>query len=558
MKRTSFLIALILIGLTAKPQDISSNNKVPASYDRSSITLLFVDFSLGGSETKAIKALRFSDKYDNNNLESLILMPSFKRDEAPLNKMYEKLIAVNNIVPKNDLYDLLIKDMDRLSVGRMILAKWYNRKPDGTMDMDLVHQRGRFTATDADVLRAQTSKRGNAALEEFGNRLINQSFIQVIDLVDLKTSTAQGSRGWTATANSYLFRIDFNDQVRNAFYDTWIYDDDPEELKTQKRNAFDALQVPVVPVSQKSTAVTATESSDKANPRSYDELMNELIQKSYEDNLYRHEMDVPELQVVTPIYATNPLRAKIGLKEGLKTDHRYFVYEYVYNSRTSQAEPKRRGVIRAESASKIVDNRHVATGQMDMSQFYQVHGLKLREGYTIVQKNDNGVEAIGGWDMGEIGGINGRLEYRLGFTGVKAVFAHVELGWEAKEYPNAPAILGLQSGDFSFLRVAGGISKGLQLTRNIEFRPYLAIGLEQVSSKELDDAENYIGAFYLKPGGNIAINLFTHNFQVFGGAGYFAFITEAEDSNENTFGAYKDVFENRSGLTTTIGFRIGF
>jgi hypothetical protein len=243
-----------------------------------------------------------------------------------------------------------------MNVGRELISKWYNRQPDGTMNMELIHQRGRFTATDADFLRAQTSKRGNAALEDFGNRLVNLSYVLVVDLQNVQTmeeAKVTNMKGWKANSVGYIYRLDFNEETRNALYDTWIYDDDSEADKTQKRKVFEQIEFPLVSVLQKTVSVTASQMESSSGLRlalkskSMDQLMQELVQKSYDEIVYQMEMGVEEFKVKTPLFATRPLRAKIGLKEGLKTDYRFFVYEHVYNPRTNEAEPKQRGVIRA-------------------------------------------------------------------------------------------------------------------------------------------------------------------------------------------------------------------
>jgi hypothetical protein len=372
-------------------------------------------------------------------------------------------------------------------------------------------------------------------------------------------------KGWQASVTGLLYRIDFNDEVRNAFYDTWVYEDDSPGVKEQKANAFKALQFPIKPVIQKNIKLVSSQpEGDKGvamffKPKTTDELLQELVQKSYDETVYRIEMEVEEFKVKTAIYETRPLRAKIGLKEGLKTDSRFFAYEYVYNEKTNKAVPKRRGVIRASSKSKIVDNRKVATGKMQTSKFYQVHGRKLEAGYTLQQHNDFGIEITGGAELGEIGGGFVRVDYRTGrFSGIRSLFVYLEGGFDAGSYPDAPSQLSLVgSSDFVFLRYGGGLAKGFQLTRNVELRPYIGAGAEQASNDENtgDDAPT---AIYVKPGANLALNL-NHNFQIIGGVGYYIFVSDAESTN---FGSYEiqwnDLFLDRMGLSSFIGIKIGF
>lgn len=554
--RKFFLMSLTFFAwFVLSAQDISEAKKVPTTYDRSSVTVIFLDFSTGNywDQAKAkIENVVFSDKYDNNNFDAIILKPSFTRSS----------------IPENNIQKAVLNDLMKIGAGSKIISKWYNRKPDGSMDMEIVHERGRFTATDADFLRAQTSKRGNAALEEFGNRLINLSYILVIDIADIKTMAelgVNGMKGWQASVTGLLYRIDFNDEIRNAFYDTWIYDDDSPEIKEQKAKAFEALNIPIKPVIQKQLKLVSSQpEGDKGvamffKPKTTDELLQELVQKSYDEVVYRIEMEVEEFKVKTSIYETRPIRAKIGLKEGLKTDTRFFAYEHVYNAKTNKAVPKRRGVIRASSSSKIVDNRKAATGKMETSEFYQVHGRKLHPGFTLQQQNDLGLEITGGLEIGEISGVFVRADYRTGrFSGIRSLFVYGEVGFDGGNYPNAPSNLSLGgSSDFIFLRYGAGLAKGFQLSRNVELRPYIGGGVEQATNDENieDDAPQ---AIYVKPGANLALNL-THNFQVIGGVGYYIFVSDAESTN---YGSYEmkwnDLFLDRMGLSSFVGIRIGF
>lgn len=552
MKKFIILFFSLFTWMGICAQGVSEANKVPTTYDRSSLTVLFADFTNGnywGEAKGKIDNLIFSDKYNNNNLEALLLQPSFSRSN----------------VPDNNFQMAFQNDLMSIKAGKKIISKWYNRKPDGSMDMDLVHERGRFTATDADFLRAQTSKRGNSALEEFGNRLINLSYILVIDINDIKTMAEAGiknMKGWQANVTGYLYRIDFNDETRYTFYDTWIYDDDTPEIKAQKNSAFENLNIPIVPVIQKTMKLVSSQPEGDTGlsllfkPKTTDELLQELIQKSYDEMVYRIEMEVEEFKVKTNLYDTRPLRAKIGLKEGLKTDNRFFVYEYVYNAKKNIAVPKRRGVVRASSKSKIVDNRKVATGDMETSEFYQVHGRKLEAGFTLQQQNDFGIEAAGGLEVGEIGGIYARVDLRTGrFTGIRSLFVYLEGGIDAGDYPSATSYM--TGGEtFAFVRYGGGLAKGFQLSRNIELRPYVGGGVEQASNDDNtgDDAPS---AIYVKPGVNLALNL-THNFQVTGGVGAYFFVSDAESVNYGVYGAWSDVFENRMGPSTFIGIKLGF
>lgn len=520
---------------------------LPDSYTRNSVTVFFVDYPGANhwSRTREkIPRIEFSDKFDNHNLETLFLRPGFSRD---------------NLRVPADVEDAFLNDLKKLEVGRKVIAKWYNRQADGTMDMELVHQRGRFAATDADFFAAASTSRGDAALQDMGNELVNKSFVLIIDLRNIRnmteTENASTSRGWTAQMSAHLYRVDFNDEVRYAFYETWIYEEDSPEVKQQKREAFDSMEFPLEHVANVSLVLPSTVNSTQTRrlgTKSDDQLLQELVQKAYEDAIFELERRVEAFRVVTPLYERRPPRAKIGLKEGLRTDYRFFVYEHVYNRRTSTVEPVRRGVIRAGRSSRIHDNRHEAYGDMGTSQFYQVAGRRLEQGYTIVQRNDMGFEITLGGEVGGLEGFYSRLDYRTGrLTGIRALFVYVDLG------VSSGSNMFYSNKNFTLLSVSGGLAKGMQLTRNIELRPYAGFGLESASNDDFSE-DNAIRAYYVKPGVNLAMNL-THNFQLIMGIGNYVFVTDAESEGANFAPRpWEDIFVGRTGSSMMVGTKFMF
>ncbi|QKG79081.1 hypothetical protein [Tenuifilum thalassicum] len=539
MKKITLLTALVLLSFTLMAQDIEKGNKIPSTYDRSSLTVFFMKFS-GEKYVDEVENqfpnISLSDKYYNNNLDIVVFDAPFSRSEQALNKAIESFL-IQKDVPKS------------------IISKWYNRKEDGSMDLNLVFDRGMFNATDAQYIKAQATKRGENMLKDYGNRLVGKSYILVLDyknIKNLKKSGYEKMRGWNAVVDGYLYKIKFDLETQNALYDCWIYPEDTPEIRQEKINKFKELNIPIEFVTKTTVNISASQPTEDTTlgklikQKSEEELFEELVQKGYDETLYYLERKHEDFMVKTTIYQVHPIRAKIGLKEGLKCDHRYFAYEYVYNEKTNRAEPKFRGVIRA--TSKIVDNRKVAKGDTPTSKFYQTAGRKLHEGYLLRQQNDIGLEVLVGYEAGEVGGVYGRIDYRTGrFTGVKALFIYLEGGIDSKDYPlyDAPA----------FVHYGAGLAKGFMLTRNLELRPYVGLGQELATHEDFTNGS--LKALYLKGGANLALNL-KHNFQVMFGMGSYSFIGNAEDDDGDTGLTWNDYFEGRSGAATMFGIKLMF
>lgn len=84
------------------------------------------------------------------------------------------------------------KDQNELSIRRMlsdndiakkIVAKWFNRNSySGSMNMDLIWERGGYNASYEDVKRAQSTARGTAILTDEGIELLQNTFVLVCDM----------------------------------------------------------------------------------------------------------------------------------------------------------------------------------------------------------------------------------------------------------------------------------------------------------------------------------------------------------------------------------------
>ena len=523
-----FLSFLFVVG--ANSQNVKQTFKVPSTYDRSSITAILLDFPDGNHSAalrEKIANVAFADKYYNNNIGYFALSAPFGRFDLTIKAA-----------------DLIKKAIDDKKMANEIVSKWYGRKSDGTMSLELIHERGVFNATDNASLLAKTTKRGNAELEDYGNRLINRSYILVFDFQNLMTAAEAkiaGTRGWQSNVVSYLYKVDYSTDIQNKVYDAWIYDDDTPQVKAEKKSKFEMIQFPISFVASSATSVSAQQLINRSDflkvldpDKSEDQLLMQLVQKAYDENLYSLDRKYEDFRVKTTIVQANPITAKIGKKEGIKTDFRFFAYEYVYDERTKSTSQKLRGVIR--SSSNIVDNRQNATGKSGTTQFYQTAGQQLETGYLLQQRNDIGGELILGYEVGNIGGVYGRFDIRLGrYVGIPGLFVYLEGGAESKDYN----IYMVPRKGISFIHYGLGIAKGFMLTRNVELRPYAGAGQETASHNDFktlalnigtSDALEGVKSLYAKGGANISINI-QHNIQFVGGIGYYLFLGKPQNGN---------------------------
>jgi hypothetical protein len=509
--------------------------KLPSYYDRTSLSILFLDF--GDPNTILLKSvaknIEFPQKYDYNKLNNTFLRPSFRRPSYTVN-----------------LQELIFMELDKLEIGKKILAEWYNRDPDGIMNMSTIHNRGRFTATDQAFINSQTLARKDAALYDYGERLINLSYILVIDLQNVKKNPKSTGNNieWQADAVGYIFRLNFTDHAKTILYQSWINDNDSRSIRDQKNMVFDSIYIPVTFVDK--FVIEEIQNRKDLNQSSdlktiVDVAIRELIQKA--------ETMIGDFRVKSPIYSTKPLRSKIGLKEGIKTDDRFFVYEHKIEPSSGVMNIERVGVVRATSS--IADNRHDAVGNMKTTKFYQVAGKRLKEGQIIQQKNDIGLETSFLKGYGEMSGFNVRFDYRISnMINLKSTFILMEFGFQSKQYPQITNLLGYSNSKFNFFQLEQGFAKGIQIHRNLELRPFINYGFEFTNNEEFPDEYN-VGAFFLKPGINANFNL-AHYFQFIIGYSNYSPLGWFLDNNDNEVMPWNELFEGRKGSVFSVGVKI--
>jgi hypothetical protein len=507
------------LGLVAQDviQEGAKTNQLVTDYDRNALTVIVLD---GNSAymldiRNAASGIVVPDKFDDNLLDTRLLATSSNAD------------AIKQALTQN-------------KIPNQILAKWFARNEAGEFNMDIIHERGLYNATDDEVRKAASSKIGMAKLQDAGEVLINHSYILVMDIKNIQTmeqvylkrdALAKGlgdlmgqsnegvkrrKNGWMGDVKGYLFKLEFDPQTVGAFYnDMWIYEDDSEDTKEVKRALFEQSNFPVKFVLE----VTGNADGSQYNPgellappvqKTRDELFQQMLNTGLENCIFDVERKISDFQVKTPLYSTRPLQAKIGKKEGLKTDHRYFVMEFVQN-RQGETEGVRKGVIRAK---KVVDNRKVATGSSELySRFYQVAGRRLMDGMLLQQKNDFGIGiSAGATAVGEMGGIFVKAEGNVALLagrilpiGISQLKVFGSVHFDSQE--STPTDY-----EASFLRWQLGLSKGFYLTRNVSLAPFVSYGAETATSKEMMTAVGYdssdtFSTYFLGYGATASVNL---------------------------------------------------
>ncbi len=353
------------------------------SYDRNGLTVLAITHgdSYDREIVNALKQASRLDKYDLNDIGIYECRVSYSR-KAEQDKKPARENEIRDLITKNDY-------------GEKILSFLYNRKPDGTLDHSLISRRGRYNATDVDFQLAQARKLGESVLADYGFNLIQNSYLLLIDFTNIEKETDKnGNVVYKSKVESFLYRINYDDDLNTLIFDNWIYEDDTPDMKVSKKEAYDKLRIGMTRQTGNAPLV-----SGKNIPL--------LVQNGTTNVFYGIESSLEAFMVKMGVSAVKPIRAKIGKKEGVKNTDRYFAYRYVEDAK-GDVTAVRAGVVRATT---ITDNRYDAVGETGTSEFFQIHGGRIEEGNTLVQKNDLRLGLTTGYHYGGLNGLDVKLDF---------------------------------------------------------------------------------------------------------------------------------------------------
>lgn len=281
-----------------------------------------------------------------------------------------------------------IKYFKDKQIANQMVAKWYNLgsydpETQSYFDMELIKERGLYSASEFDKNIADKSTRGLAMLADAGENLINNTFVVGIrfnyvskeDMAKQLASTtsavtgliggkaaaltntivqagsAVAGKGYVIKATAFLYQLDWNDEASNKFYTEYYnasdlsdfaHTDDFKLKYVGSETAWADIQSSVFSKSSEDQLV------ERATVRAIDNVIAKL-QKKFE-----------AFRTKTPLVTTDPeITAHIGMKEDLEGGDKYEVLEKMQDPETGIVTYKRVAVIKVDK-NKIWDNRYAA------------------------------------------------------------------------------------------------------------------------------------------------------------------------------------------------------
>lgn len=279
-------------------------------------------------------------------------------------------------------------------LAKRIVAKWFGRnKNTGAFNIDLLKERGHYSATKIDVKGAMAQQRGMAVLEDLGENLIGHTYWVVndiqyvnqgnffksvkdvanitkevagnkttsleetlgIDFEDSAVGLLDKVKGFRVKITSHLFRLKWDEETSNTFYSEY-YTESPEE-DANKVNGFkgdkDLFKMEYV------GSVTSTSSKTSVSGVTTNEQMiRKVCTRALDKNIADLQHEFAEFRIKAPLISVEPLKAYVGMKEDINEKSRYEVLEAVPDER-GVTTYKRVGLIKPIKG-KIWDNRFMA------------------------------------------------------------------------------------------------------------------------------------------------------------------------------------------------------
>ncbi len=369
-----FLTAICLITSTVA---FAQNTENEPKYRRSSLYSLMINHTnqkFASEIRNSFLNIPIPDKYNDHDLSVKVVDINTKLKNASSNKENADITAFLN---------------DNQIASRMV-AKWFNRdKYTGACDMELVKERGLYNANEFDKQMAARSARGTSMLQDAGEDLIGNTFVLVNDIsyvdkakkgmifggiikalgsvaqaytgVNVSSATnligdiAESIRGFSVKINTFLYKLSWNDEIANNFYETQYTD----SIDTDKAQNFESnrgnYQLVYVGKVESSGSTTSWLGVKLETPEN---MVRKACQRAIDENIVDLQTQFEEFRTKTPLLSIDPLTADIGMKEGVSKKSHFEVLDRVEQQDGTYKYVK---VAEIEPVEDLIwDNRYMA------------------------------------------------------------------------------------------------------------------------------------------------------------------------------------------------------
>ncbi len=183
-------------------------------------------------------------------------------------------------------------------------------------------------------------------------------------------------KGFRVTVTSYLYRLDWNDEVAGTLYQSHYMTE--TDFNMQKKKAFDSDQIFTLKYVGKQLVNSGKTSIEGVNLESPEQMIRKVCTRAIDKSIVELQKAHEEFRVKTPIFSVGTtIKAKVGMKEGVTSGSRFEVLEQTID-KNGRTQYKRVGIIKP--TGKIWDNRYMAaeeksaTAHLAYTEFKKVSG----------------------------------------------------------------------------------------------------------------------------------------------------------------------------------------
>lgn len=334
-----------------------------------------------------------------------------------------KIITIDKKTPKQERGEAFLRHNH---VASHLVARWFNRDPKtGACDMELIKERGLYSASEYDKIIAQQTIRNTDLLADAGEDLIHNTFVIVNDIryvdkekagkitgmvffyliatigavasgitgTDMTSSFAtlgssaqeimKSLKGFQVKVNTHLYRLAWDEGTANRFY-AEMYSPVPDK---KKKAAFerhrDLFKLEYIGSQTSSGSEVSFLGVNFDTP---DEMIKKACTRAIDENIANLARNFEPFKIKVKLTNIAPLQAPIGMKEGINEKTRFEVLEKtIVDGKTTY---RRVAVIKPEKGM-IWDNRFMAEEEgavgstLEYTTFTQVSGGKIYPGMLI-------------------------------------------------------------------------------------------------------------------------------------------------------------------------------
>jgi len=427
MKNFLFIILALVISIV----NASAQNTQEERYQRSSLAMIVLskdmNILLKKSEPKSVEEIRtevvkawnaypFPDKYNPHKIETKDLNLSTKVD---FNSLARLLQEKNRMRDAESMLPQIKQLLRQKNVAHQLVRTWFSSKDGKMFNMEYIKEMGLYNVSDEDLdyTIAKNSMRGMAILEDAGENLINNTFVTVTELIfcsneplaeaykaladELLKSQSSGTEladaivnlaystaalafnieaerikdGYSFFFKTFLFKLKWNEEIAANFYSIW-----------GDENAFEKMNFELEFIgSQYNRERVNAGTFSKSINREIEVILNKALVRTLDASfaILQYENDV--FKPLVPIFSTQPLTAKIGMKEGLTGKEKFAILQKVADPVTFKTKWKKIGTTTVDK--KLVwDNRYNA-GEIPEKVVIGKNGLPIK--VTTFKSNRN-------------------------------------------------------------------------------------------------------------------------------------------------------------------------